>query len=262
MTISKQILAGYGLPDDGVVELAGKWYSVVDWRSPHIGEMIYVRPYARKADHSGGPVPILKPIEVPPKPTPEQWAKLQAQYPDHDLTLGEKPDRESVPYVGPGVVYIEQGNKSREQSRCAGFRWPVRMMPKVSEPEVRIKTHNEVAEYISRLGWSEYATSREKTLVAGNIWTFWVLMCGGKPEDTKQEELSVFSNPPIDEWRDGNLARSLDSVCDGCANRKPVSLDALAIAVRGYMEQVEKVYPDDVRHLEIMIRNYERLVNG
>jgi len=27
-------------------------------------------------------------------------------------------------------------------------------------------------------------------------------MCGGKPEDTKQEELSVFSNPPIDDWRD------------------------------------------------------------
>ncbi len=95
-----------------------------------------------------------------------------------------------------------------------------RTTPKVSEPEVRIKTHNEVAEYISRLGWSEYATSREKTLVAGNIWTFWVLMCGGKPEDTKQEELSVFSNPPIEDWRD---------VPDEAAKAKTGKVDCVSV---------------------------------
>jgi hypothetical protein len=43
--------------------------------------------------------------------------------------------------------------------------------------------------------------------------------------------------------------------------RKPISLEALAVAVRGYMEQVETVYPPDIRHLEIMIRNFERMVN-
>ena len=89
-----------------------------------------------------------------------------------------------------------------------------------------------------------------------------------KKNATLERELSAMTTPTPQPLKPCAVSarRSMsmdviDKLCANCPNRKAVSLDALAIAVRGYMEQVEKVYPDDVRHLEIMIRNYERLVN-
>lgn len=134
MKTNPEILKTFNCPEKAVKH-GGVWMWPDELHIPRADDFIW-NPCDGKIETATGylvsPRIIFRPIPLPPKPTPEQLAKITPA--GKVATLGEDVDDCSVPFVSYGLSTIMHDGEYRDTDCTHGLRWPVTLTNAPKEP--------------------------------------------------------------------------------------------------------------------------------